>query len=194
MPILQKQYINQLQTHFLTYAEKRRHVISKSADALHLAKRAIFCLHRDDKKGAKKKINDAEKIFVSLFKKYKADKRTLFEGSLRAALEEYVEAVLFFNFLTNKKLGKITRIAVEPETYIAGLCDVPGELLRYGIKAATNKDFETAQECAKVAQEIIGQLIEFNLTKYLRTKFDQAKFAVQKLEHVVYELSLRFDK
>ena len=42
-----------------------------------------------------------------------------------------------------------------------------------------------------MAQEIIGELIEFNLTSYLRNKFDQAKGAVRKIEHVVYEVSLR---
>ena len=42
-----------------------------------------------------------------------------------------------------------------------------------------------------MAQEIMGELIEFDLTSYLRTKFDQAKQAVRKLEEVVYEVSLR---
>jgi hypothetical protein len=42
-----------------------------------------------------------------------------------------------------------------------------------------------------VAQEIIGELIEFNLTSYLRTKFDQAKGAVQKLEEINYQISLK---
>ena len=31
-----------------------------------------------------------------------------------------------------------------------------------------------------MAQEIIGELIEFNLTSYLRTKLDQAKQAIYK--------------
>ncbi len=42
-----------------------------------------------------------------------------------------------------------------------------------------------------MAQDITGELIEFNLTSYLRNKFDQAKSAVQKIEKVVYELSLK---
>jgi predicted translin family RNA/ssDNA-binding protein len=42
-----------------------------------------------------------------------------------------------------------------------------------------------------LASDIIGELIEFNLTSYLRNKFDQAKSAAQKLEQVVYEVSLR---
>jgi hypothetical protein len=34
-------------------------------------------------------------------------------------------------------------------------------------------------------------LIEFNLTKYLRNKFDQAKGAGRKIEEIVYEVGLK---
>jgi len=68
---------------------------------------------------------------------------------------------------------------------------VPGELYRYAIKSATVRDLKMTKKCAEMAREIIGELIEFNLTSYLRTKFDQAKQAVQKLEQVVYEVSIR---
>ncbi len=98
---------------------------------------------------------------------------------------------MFFQFLKTGKIGKVTGINISPESYAAGLCDVPGELYRYAIKAATERDIEMVKKCAAVAQEITGELIEFNLTKYLRNKFDQAKSAVQKLERVVYEVSLK---
>jgi len=50
---------------------------------------------------------------------------------------------------------------------------------------------EMVKKCSQLSNDIIGELIEFNLTSYLRTKFDQAKQANQKLEYVVYELSLK---
>mgnify|MGYP006427846915 FL=1 len=50
------------------------------------------------------------------------------------------------------------------------------------------------EQCTAMGNEIVGELIEFNFTKYLRTKFDQAKQAVHKLEIVQYELSLRSGK
>ena len=98
---------------------------------------------------------------------------------------------MFYDFFTTGKIGEVKDIPIGFESYLAGLCDVPGELLRFAVKAATAKDIKTVKKCAEMAQEIIGELIEFNLTSYLRTKFDQAKQAVRKLEEVVYEVSLR---
>lgn len=188
--LLQKKYITSLKKHTLSYANRRRDIIKQSDDALHQAKRAIFAMHRDNMKEAAQKIGQVEKKFKALQKKYKGDKRALTEGAYRAGLEEYVEAKLFYQFLSTGKIGEIKGMGITPESYIAGLCDVPGELYRYAIKAATEKDIATVKRCAAMAQTIVGALIEFNLTKYLRTKFDQAKSAVQKLERVVYELSL----
>ena len=191
MPRLDKRYIRSLKKDALSYAEKRRHVIKDAGDALHHAKRAIFAMHKGDMKEAEKKISSSGALLRALLRKYKSAQRIASEGAFRAGLEEYVEAVLFHQFLTTGKIGKVTTLPVDGESYIAGLCDVPGELYRYAIQAATAKDLATVKKCATMAQEITGELIEFNLTKYLRNKFDQAKNAVQKIEKIIYDLSLR---
>ncbi|MBT3538759.1 hypothetical protein HOF40_03155 [Candidatus Parcubacteria bacterium] len=189
--MLQKTYLKKVGKDLLAYSSKRRDVIKISGDALHLSKRAIFAMHRDNMKEAAMKIKEAEKMFKGLNKKYSKDSRIQNEGSYKAGLEEYVEAVLLYQFLSVGKIGEIKTLPITPEGYIAGLCDVPGELYRYSIKAATDNDIATVKKCADMAAEITGELIEFNLTSYLRNKFDQAKSAVQKIERVVYELSLR---
>jgi translin len=191
MQHLNKVLTKKLKKHFLTYALKRRDIIKTSGDALHHAKRAIFAMHRDDMTEAKTKLVEAQNLIKSIQKKYSKDQRAQNEGSLREALEEYVEATLFYQFLSTGKIGEIKNLPIPEEQYVAGLCDVPGELLRYAIKAATEKDIETVAMCAEASAEIVGELIEFDLTKYLRNKFDQAKGAVRKMEYVVYELSLR---
>ena len=189
--MLNKKHISKLRKDLLAYDLKRRQVINQSNNALHSAKRAIFAMHRDNMKEAVVKIKECETIFKALDKKYKSDVRIKNEGAYKAAVEEYVEAVLFYQFLTTGKIGDIKTMTIQPAVFIAGLCDVPGELYRYAIKAATARDLKTVKKCATAAQEIIGELIEFNLTSYLRTKSDQAKGAVNKLENVVYEVSLR---
>ncbi len=189
--MLNKKLTTRLRRDLTTYALKRRDVIKLSGDALHLAKRAIFAMHRDNMKEAKLKIAESEKLFKQLNKKYSKDSRIKNEGSYKAGIEEYVEAVLFHQFLTTGKIGEIKSLAITPNSYIAGLCDVPGELYRYAIKSATNRDIGMVKKCSEMAQEITGEMIEFNLTSYLRNKFDQAKSAVHKIERVVYELSLR---
>jgi len=190
---LNKQYLRKIKKELHNYQKIRLEVISKSNEALHNAKRVIFALHRDNIKEAKQKIKIVEKIIKDLNVKYKKEKSIQFEGAYKAALEEYVEAKSFYSFLVTGKIDKIKELPIDSEVYLAGLCDVPGELLRYAIRSATNKDVKTAKKCAQMGQDIIGELIEFNLTSYLRTKFDQAKQALRKLEQVVYELSLKKD-
>ncbi|OGH64873.1 MAG: hypothetical protein A2821_00125 [Candidatus Magasanikbacteria bacterium RIFCSPHIGHO2_01_FULL_41_23] len=173
------------------YSEDRRDVIKLAGDALHSAKRCIFALQRDNMEEANEKLAVVEKIFGEINFKHKKNPALLSEGAYEAALEEYVEACLFFSFVTKRKIIFVSKIKMSDNSFIAGLCDVPGELYRYALKAATKRNFKTVAECAAAAEEIIGSLIEFDLTSYLRTKFDQAKQAGQKLEQVVYEVSLR---
>ena len=187
---LNKVNLNKIKQELHHYHQVRMEVIAKSNEALHHSKRAIFALHRDDLAEAKLKLELVEKMFKELNKKFAKD--DIFdEGAYKAGLEEYVEAKLFYQFINTGKIGEIKDLPINGDGYLAGLCDVPGELYRYAIKAATNKDIKTAKKCAEMGSEILEELVEFNLTSYLRTKFDQAKQAVHKLEIVVYELSLR---
>lgn len=186
-----KKLFSTLKASQLAYAGKRREVIKQSGDAQHHAKRAIFALQRGDAKEAGERLESARKIFTGLEKQYKKDPGLFSEGSYQAGLEEFVEAELFRQFIATKKIGAIKGLNISNDIYVAGLCDVPGELQRYAIKAATARDFKLAEDCAIAATLILNQLVEFNLTSYLRTKFDQAKQAMHRLEQVVYESSLR---
>jgi len=189
--MLCKKNIKSIRTNLTDYDKKRLDVIKRSNTALHYAKRVIFTLHRGNFDEAGVKLKEVESNFKEIAKKYAKDPKVFTEGSYKAALEEYVEAKLFYLFLHGKKMGKITEVNVAPEIYIAGLADVPGEMLRFAVMSATNKDFKMVKKCVEGASEIIGEMMEFNLTSYLRTKLDQAKGAVRKLEQVQYEISLR---
>ncbi len=189
--MLKKNYVEKFKKNLHEYALIRRDVIKSSDDALHHAKRVVFDLHRGDVENAEQKLGLVESIMKDLMKRHKKNPEIQDEGVFSAALEEYVEAFLFLQFIQGKDMGEIKGLEIPGEIYLAGLCDVPGELFRYAIRAATNHDIQTVKRCAKASEEIIGELMEFNLTKYLRTKFDQAKQAAHKIEVVVYEVSLR---
>jgi predicted translin family RNA/ssDNA-binding protein len=189
--MLDKKYTQSVRADLLSYAQKRREVIKISGDAQQHSKKAIFALQRDDLAGAKERFDTALSLFSELSSKFKSDKRLFDEGAYRAALEEYVEAVLFGNFISGKIVGKIKGVEVNSDAFVSGLCDVPGELYRYAIKAATARNFELVKKCYAYAEEIIGELIDMDLTGYHRNKFDQAKQALHKLEQVVYEVSIR---
>ena len=189
--MLDKKYFSQIREELLGYAAKRRGVIKDAGDAQHMAKKAIFAMQRDGAAEAADLLVQAEKILLDLNEKNKKDPSIFEEGSYKAALEEFIEAYLFHQYLENKIIGKLSKIKVDPDIFISGLCDVPGELLRYAIKSATERNYEEVKRCRQVADEIIGQLIDMNLTGYNRQKFDQAKQALNKLEQVLYDVSLR---
>lgn len=189
--MLDQKHLQTLREEFHNSALIRRDIIKYSGDALHFSKRAIFALHREELAEGEEKIAEAEKMFREMQSKYKKYSFIEEEGSYRAAIEEYVEAKLFHQFVTKGKIGKVTTFHIDGESYLAGLCDLPGELYRYAIRAATGNDLKTVAKCMELSSEILGELIEFNLTSYLRNKFDQAKQAVHKLEIVMYEVNLR---
>lgn len=188
---IDKKYISKIKRDLLSYANKRREIIKLSGDALHAAKKAIFAMHRDELKSAKKKIDHSKKLIKDIQRRFGKDRRALKEGAYKAAVEELVEALLLYHFLTDRAIPELKQLKIDAELYVAGLSDVPGELHRYAIKAATEGNVELVKKCAAASQEIIGSLIDFDLTSYLRNKFDQAKSAVRKIEHIVYEISLK---
>jgi predicted translin family RNA/ssDNA-binding protein len=189
--MLDKKFFNSVRQDLLAYAEKRREVIKSCGDAQHLAKRAIFALQRDNTSEAEKALAEARDLLSALSKKHQKDNRIFDEGSFKASVEEFVEATLFYTFLQRKTLGPIKGLSVDSDAYIGGLADVPGELLRYAIKSATERKFDIAKECFEAAEDIIGEMVTMDLTGYNRQKFDQAKQSLHKLQQVIYEISLR---
>lgn len=189
--MLDKKYILAIRQDLLAYTEKRRDMIKNSGDAQHLAKKAIFTLQRDDIAQADKYLNTAKEMIQELNKVYKKDAEIFTEGSYRAAIEEYTEAKLFSLFVKDQTIGSIEGFSVDSDTYVGGLSDVVGEIYRFAIKSATEKKFDEVERCYQVAEEIVSEMVDMNLTGYNRQKFDQAKSALQKIEQVRYEVSLR---
>lgn len=183
-------YLKQMKDSMLAYQDIRRDVIKQSGDALHHAKKAIFALHRADLPTANKHLELAQTLLQTIVKTHKKHSQYKSEGSFRAAVEELVEATLFLQFLEKKSLKKITTVPVADDVFVAGLADVPGELYRYAVNRGTDHDIAEVRRAQALAEEIVESLIEFDLTKHLRNKFDQAKSSLHKIEQVVYELSV----
>lgn len=172
----------------------RRKIIGESAEALHLSKAVIFALHRSNEAEAAEKLTVAEKILVSLDARFGKDFRLRMEGSWKAAVEEFVEAKLFFDFCQGKKIAEIDAFNVEADEYIGGLSDVTGEIVRKMIILVTQKKLKEAEAASADIYEIIHVLMQNNLSGYLRTKTDQAKKSLQKSEEILYDISVRLKK
>ncbi|PIT87109.1 MAG: hypothetical protein COU31_04660 [Candidatus Magasanikbacteria bacterium CG10_big_fil_rev_8_21_14_0_10_40_10] len=189
--MIDKKYFNSIRNRLAGYIIRRRDIIKSAGDIQHWSKKSIFAIQRDDLVLADELLAKAGQQIKLLTKKYKTDAKVLSEGSYRACLEEYAEAVIMRQFISDKKIGRINGLDIDESTYISGLCDVPGELLRYAIKSATERDFAMVKKCFQTVQEIINETLDMNLTGYNRQKFDQAKQALHKLQQIFYEVSLK---
>lgn len=169
----------------------RRELQHIASEALGASKRGIFAFHRDDAVGAEGQLTFAQtrlKEGAAIVKKLP---RLAQEGSWRAAQEEYAEADLLRQYLEKRTLGKVEGIADDPELYLGGLSDTTGELVRRAVLRATEGDQETVERVFADVRYVVEVLMEMDLTGNLRTKLDQAKQNLRKLEEIRYDLSLR---
>lgn len=186
-----KQLFKKLGADYNFFEKERRAIISISSEILNKSKQAIFSLHRDDQKKAKELLAEAEQNIKKAEEKFKQDKRLKFEGSYKAAVEEYAEAKLFYKFLTEGHISEIKEAKLEAEDYLGALSDYTGELLRKAVLLATEKKFDKVKEIKNEMDEVMANLIELNLTGYLRTKYDSAKRNLRRIEEIMYDLSIR---
>lgn len=172
--------------------QQRHELIAQANTALREAKQAIFSLHRGDVQAARKQLDAVNKAFAALQKKLaKADPQLSQQGAYLAALEEYVEAELFYQALVGKGIKKIANLEIGVDQYVGALSDMTGELTRQAVLRATAKDYAAVRQYAAVAEEVIGMLMEFDLVSHLRQKYDDAKRNLKRMESILYDISLR---
>ena len=188
--MLNEKLFIRLKKEYDAYALARRELIGVSNVALSKAKQAIFALHRDDEKGAAALLAEVEKTFAALEKQFAKNDGLRWEGAYRAALEEYVEAKLFFDFMTHGAVAEIKTVRLDADAYLGGLSDFTGELTRKAVQRATQGRTKDVEQLAETVRQVVEQLIKFDLTGYLRTKYDQAKQNLRRVEEVLYDITL----
>jgi len=190
--MINKTFLKKLGKEYTIHRTMRHKLIQISNGAIKEAKQAIFSLHRGNKKKAKAQLIAVKKIFVDLQKGLlKKHPELRLQGAYLAALEEYVEAELFYQALTNGKIGEIKGIDIGADQYLGGLADMTGELTRQAVLRATDQDYETVEMYFQITQEIVGSMIQFDLVGQLRQKYDDTKRNLKRLEGIRYDISLR---
>lgn len=191
--MINKKFIKSLQKDYQESNSERRQIISLANVILHDSKRIIFALHRGDIKKAEESFLEIESIISKLEKKF-GWKRIYEEGSFKAGVEEYVEAKMFYFVLVGKKIDTIKGMKFSYESYLGGICDTTGELVRRAVNEAAQGNMKEVEKINDIINEIMAELVEFDMTGYLRTKYDQARGNLRKIEQVRYEVKLRGDK
>ncbi|MFH1404604.1 MAG: hypothetical protein ABIH21_00710 [Patescibacteria group bacterium] len=184
-------FFSKLEKEFKSSKSFRGEIIGRSNTALSFSKRAIFALHRNDLTGAKKMLDEAKVLFGKCEKHFVRHPELGYEGAYKAALEEYAEAQIFEGFLKTGKFGLIDKAAMKGDIYIGGLSDATGEVVRYAVRRATERDEDSVKKAHEAVEIAVEVMLNLDLTGYLRQKFDQAKKNLRALEQMLYDLSLR---
>lgn len=178
-----------LQKDFQKYDEEREKLIKKSRDVLKLSKQVIYAVHRDEMKNAEVLMKEIEKERKELDKIAMHDAKMSYEGSYKIAVQEYVEAALYYSFV---KTGKLVDVDVLAEHYILGLCDLPGELNRRAVYLAGKGKVSDVAKIRDVVDSIYGEFLKFDFRdNEIRRKVDAVKYELRKLEDLMLDLKLR---
>lgn len=180
-----------IRSEFAKSQEKRDSLIKKARDLVSLSKKAIYAVHRKD-------MDSANKYYQTL-----TDEAMQFHNNLDSAgmagqnhgfasnaLQEYVEAAAFKEFFETRRIMEKPK-NVDSKTYLTGLCDLSGELMRMAINNALS-DKKLFDDCKRTVSLIFDELMLFDLpNSELRRKFDSLKYAVKKLEETSLEMGMR---
>lgn len=188
--MINTKFIQKLKKDYNKNSGERRQIISLSNVILHDSKRVIFSLHRHDIKKAGESLVNIESVLKKLEKKF-GHSRLIQEGSYKAGVEEYVEAKMFYLVMNGKKVDKISGINIEIDGYLGGICDLTGELVRLATNMAAAGKIDEVDKIKNIINEIMAELVEFDMTGYLRTKYDQAKGNLRKVEQINYDINIR---
>ncbi len=171
------------------YDAERERLIKQSRDVLKLSKQIIYAVHRDDIKEAEKLIKQIEKEKKKLEDISKHSNKMEYEGSYKVAIQEYVEAILFYNFV---KTGKLVDLKVLAEHFVLGLADLPGEMVRKAVFLAGKGEVEKVIKIKDEVDMIYGELLKFDFRNNdIRRKVDSVKYDLRKLEDLVLDLKLK---
>ena len=190
--MLDLKFFKKLKEDYASYNVGRKIIIGKSNDVLKYSKQAIFALHRGELESADAVLKEAEKLIEYLLGEViKKDKQLEHEGAFKAGLEEYAEARLFYNYLKNHEIGEIKEAKLTVDAYLGGLSDLSGEIVRYAVKMATKRNYEEVEVCRNAVEQLIAEMIQMDIVGNFRTKYDQAKNNLRKLEEILYDIEIR---
>lgn len=169
----------------------RRELQTLSAETLAMSKRAIFAFHRDDRKTAEAELKSASERLATGRTIIKKETRLAQEGAWRAAQEEFSEADLLRQYLKNRQIVRVKEVSDDTDIFIGAVSDLTGELVRRAVLLASQRSTDEIERIFLDVSGVVDFLLRMDLTGNLRTKVDQAKQNLRKLEEIRYDLALR---
>lgn len=208
--------------------DKFEKLVKLSRDVTIESKRIIFLLHTLDRESKRDSVlgeakqrfeNMGNTLFKSIASELDGQDIYQYIKAYRFGLEEYIEAVTFFQYLQSGSIQdwtelekslvytdsdksdstsedlptKMTRIVITPNEYIMGIADLTGELMRKCINNLSTGDIASCYQICHFVRNMHKGFIGYtsNMSKDVNKKINTLKQSLTKMENVCYTIKVR---
>ncbi|MFN4046486.1 MAG: haloacid dehalogenase [Acidilobaceae archaeon] len=173
----------------------REAAIRFSRDVVRLSKIVINSIYSGDVEAALKAASDMDSVVSELRGLLEGYPDIYYSGLVYNALSEYVEASLFLDVVSGRRLRGFEELGVPPVPYLQGLGDLVGELRRLALDKVRREDFEGAWGLYRLMEAIYIGLAKLNYVDALipgvRHKVDVARRLVDETLALLVDLESR---
>lgn len=175
---------NQIENELIRLDNMREELLTLSREIIRLSGQSIESFHRNKRDQAKEKLSQAKSKLVRV-KDY-IDKGFHYNqlNIVNVAMQEYAEAKLFYELITNQELVSFEELDVSEQAYLLGIADLIGEIRRYILEKLVEGNIEEAKKLYEVMKEIYGTILQIeygkNLISDFRRKKDTARVLVER--------------
>ncbi|ASJ04475.1 translin family protein [Thermococcus barossii] len=161
----------------------REEALRLTREIVRLSGDAIKALHRGEPEKAFDRLKLAGERVTELREKLSGHPDIYFTGYVQSAHQEFVEASLFFAYITGGTFPSPAELGVPHADYALGIGDFIGELRRRFLILLLEGDIEKAENVYRFMEEIYEELMNLEYPKGLvniRSKQDQARHILER--------------
>ncbi len=185
--MFEENYINAVKSRFKEIEEVKDKLHELGLKINRLSKEIIYSMIRNDYNNAeriKKEIEEYVKQIKTIADNYKL------HNMIATPLQEYCESIIFYEYLKNGRIPKHQDLNVDEQTYVAGLAEFCGELLRKSVEEMIRGNVEFAKKSKEIIENVYLFMLKLELKSYdLRKKLDYVSNILNRLtEYIFYKV------
>ncbi len=164
-------------------------VIGTGVKVNRLSKSVIYSLIRDDVETARKYIGEMQGLVNRL--RDLIIKYPMYYNNAVISLQEYVEAMTMWFFITENRVPSPSELGVDAEPYINGIADFTGELSRKATEELIRNNLDFAMKAKQVMEELYLDLLSLEPRDYeMRKKVDYVSSNINWLNEKIFYKTL----
>ncbi|PLC68332.1 haloacid dehalogenase [Vulcanisaeta sp. EB80] len=164
-------------------------VIETGVKVNRLSKSVIYSLIRGDAEMARKYIGEMQELVNKL--RDLVSRYPMYYNNAVVSLQEYVEAMTMWYYMTENRLPTPEELGVDAEPYINGIADFTGELSRKATEELIRGNLDFALRAKRVMEELYLDLLSLEPRDFeMRKKVDYVSSNINWLNEKIFYKTL----